>query len=93
MQYDQAADLLVECRKQRAVARRWIAISGALAVLLVAGSVYAAVGGRFHGLVVILIPVLLAINLLRLGQYVMALRKVNKAERLIHQAQARLANS
>jgi len=55
--------------------------------------VYAAVGGRFHGLVVILIPVLLVINLLRLGQYVMALRKVNKAERLIHQAQARLANS
>jgi hypothetical protein len=92
MQYDRVADLLAECRKQRTVARRWIAASGALLVLLVAGSVYAAVGGRFHGLVIILIPVLLVLNLLRLAQYVTALRKVNKAERLIRQAQARLAS-
>lgn len=91
MQYDQAADILAQCRKQRAVAHRWIAISGALAVLLVAGSVYAAIGGRFHGLAIILIPVLLVMNLLRLAQYLAALRKINRAERLVHEAQARLA--
>lgn len=92
MQYDQVADILAECRKQRTRAVRWIAITGTLTVLLVAASVYAAVGGKFHGLVVIVIPVLLLMNLFRTAQYVGALRKVNKAERLVHEAQARLGN-
>jgi hypothetical protein len=35
---------------------------------------------------------LLVMNLFRLAQYVVALRKVNKAERLVHEAQARLAH-
>jgi hypothetical protein len=91
MQYDRVADILGQCRKQRTQALRWIAVSGALTVLLVGGTVYAAVGGKFHGLIVILIPVLLVMNLLRLAQYVTALRKVNKAERLVRDAQAGLA--
>jgi len=92
MQYDRAADILAECRKQRTLAWRWIAVTGTLAVLLIAATVFAAVAGKYTGLAVVLIPVLLVMNLLRLAQYIVALRKVNKAERLVREAQARLTH-
>jgi hypothetical protein len=87
MEQDEAAGILAECRRQRTRAWRWVALTGLLAVLLVAAAVYAATDGKFHGIAVILIPVLLVINLLRLALCLAALRKIDRAERLVRDAQ------
>ena len=88
-----AAEILADCRRQRARALRWVAFTGALAATLVALTVLAAVDGRYHGLIVVLVPVLLVMNLLRLGQCVAALGKIRRAEQIIRAAPPLLGNN
>jgi hypothetical protein len=87
-QQGQAETVLAECRRARARAMRWVVITGVLLVALVVAAVFAAVDGRYHGMIVFLVPVLIVMNLLRLGQYVTALGKIRRAERLARDAQA-----
>lgn len=92
MQQDQAEAILAECRRQRARAVRWAGISGVLIVALVAVTALAAASGRYHGLIVFLVPVLLVMNLMRIVQCSVALRKIRNAERLVLDAQSRLTD-
>lgn len=84
---EQAEAILAECRRQRARALRWAAVTAALFIVLLAATVVAAVGGRYHGPLVFLVPVLLLMNMMRLGQYIVVLRKIRHAERLVRDAQ------
>jgi hypothetical protein len=85
---EQAEAILAECRRQRTRALRWAAVTAALFIVLLVATVVAAVNGRYHGPLVFLVPVLLLMNAMRLGQYLMALRKIRHAERLVRDAQA-----
>jgi MFS family permease len=85
---DQAAAILADCRKQRARAIRWIAAHGILAAALVAGVITAAIGNHYHGALVFLVPVLLVMNLARLGQCLKAFGKIRRAEQIVRDAQA-----
>jgi len=84
-----AGDILAQCRHQRRRALGWAAVSGVLLVALVAGTLVAAARDAFHGVAVVLIPVLMVINLVRLAQCLAALAKVRRAERLVREARAR----
>ena len=88
MPQEQAEAILAECRRQRTRARRWAAVTAALFVLLLVATVVAAMNGHYHGPLVFLVPVLLLMNMMRLGQYMLALRKIRHAERLVRDAQA-----
>lgn len=83
-----AAEILADCRRQRTRALRWVTITGALVVALVALTALAAVDGRYHGPIAVLVPVLLVMDLLRLGQCIAALGKIRRAEQIIRAAQS-----
>jgi hypothetical protein len=82
-----AAEILADCHRQRIRALRWATFTGALVVVLVTLTVLSAVDGRYHGLIVVLVPVLLAMNLFRFGQCVAAFGKIRRAEQIIRAAQ------
>jgi hypothetical protein len=88
-----AAEILADCRRQRTRALRWVAFTGALVVALAALTVLAAVDGRYHGLIVVLVPVLLVMNLFRFGQCVAAFGKIRRAEQIVRAAQPPLGNN
>lgn len=81
-----ARDILADCRRQRRRALGWAAISGSLLVALVVATLVAAARDSYHGPVVILIPVIIVLNLLRLAQCLAALSKIRRAERLVREA-------
>jgi hypothetical protein len=84
-----AEAILAECRRQRRRALGWAAISGVLLVALVVATLVAAARDAYHGVAVVLIPLLIVLNLLRLAQCGAALGKIRRAERLVHEAQER----
>jgi uncharacterized membrane protein len=83
---EQAATVLAECRAQRARALRWTVLYGVLAAALVCAVTVAVASGRGHAALFYLILVLLLVNLVRLGQCLMALAKIRRAERIIYAA-------
>lgn len=86
---DQAGAILAEARRQRVRAMRQAAVPAVLATALLAATVVAAVSGHYHGPIAFLVPVLLVMNLMRLGQCALALRKIRNAERLVRDARER----
>jgi len=86
---DQAGVILAEARRQRVRAMRQVAVPAVLATALLVATAVAAVSGHYHGPIVILVPVLLVLNLMRLGQCALALRKIRNAERLVRDARER----
>jgi len=80
---DEVAAILADCRKQRARALRWALLYGVLAIALACAFSLTMVIGSAHGPVIYLVPVLLLIILVRLGQCLTALAKIRRAERII----------
>jgi hypothetical protein len=82
--------VLAECARQHRRVMRGAVFTGILLVVLLAATTFAAATERYHGPVVVLIPVLFALNGMRLLRCVAGIHKIRKAERLIRQAQPRL---
>ncbi|MBO0818432.1 MAG: hypothetical protein J2P30_25135 [Actinobacteria bacterium] len=80
--------VLEECSAQRARARRLSVISGVLAAVIIIAWIVAAVLGLVHGFELILLPVLLVINGLRMVSAVVTARKMTRIPRDIETARA-----
>jgi anaerobic C4-dicarboxylate transporter len=82
--------VLAECARQHRRVMRGAVFTGILLAVLLAVTIFATATERYHGPIVVLVPVLFALNGTRLLKYAAGMYKIRNAERLIRKAQPRL---